>query len=60
MTTLKQIWREQRTQHYKEYGDTIPYNPMKGVKEWLQQKQCISPFGMDVYDFVKELLEDLE
>ena len=39
MATLKQIFRKQRKQHYHKYGDTIPYNPINGVKEWLQQKQ---------------------
>ena len=38
MITLKQIFREQRKQHYHKYGDTIPYNPINGVKEWLQQE----------------------
>ena len=38
MIILEQIFREQRKQHYHKYGDTIPYNPINGVKEWLQQK----------------------
>ena len=38
MATLKQIFKEQRKQHYHKYGDTIPYNPIEGVKQWIQQK----------------------
>lgn len=39
MSTLKQIFKKQRIEHYHLYGDTIPYNPINGVKEWLQQKR---------------------
>ena len=66
-TTLKQIMRDQRAKHYHLYGDTIPYDPIDGVREWLQQKQkeafqkhsgISAMVAIDIlYD---ELLEDLD
>ena len=60
MATLKQIFRKQRKQHYHKYGDTIPYNPINGVKEWLQQKQTERAKHIAAYYILKELLEELE
>jgi len=62
MKTLKQIFREQRTKHYRNYGDTIPYDPMNGVKEWLQQKLYPDPKRYELEYIhnmtIKELLKE--
>lgn len=60
--TLKQIMREQRAKHYHLYGDTIPYNPINGVREWLRRKyhRKISFVENVENKFIDELLEDLD
>ena len=70
--TLKQVLRKGRTNHYHRYGDTIPYDPIDGVREWLQQKliditDTTRLIGAEFYDanlindYIKEeLLDDLE
>ena len=61
MATLKQIFKKQRIEHYHLYGDTIPYNPINGVKEWLQQKLDTMPKGeYGEKTMTIKLLEELE
>ena len=61
MKTLKQVLRKGRTNHYHRYGDTIPYNPIDGVREWLQQKLNAMPAGeWGEKSMLLELLEELE
>lgn len=60
--TLKQIMNEQRAKHYHLYGDTIPYNTINGVREWLQQKrkELWNRVGADIASLYDGLLEDLD